>query len=338
MVQDSDRRLPEPQASHSNSEQQRRQDASQGQRATMESAIFQLNSDVLSQIASQVTENVLQQLRATSLNSTTPAHASAITNPAPPPTTRNGSTAPPSLYQLPNTTPPPTKASNSAQGCPSSKGQRRPPTRRFTEITTLEKIWGPLFDGKNSTPRLGQFLRGLALQLIEHYEPRYSLVITPSTMQKYYEDTKVAPELCPWQAVFNDTTSSISRLYREVRAQHHLVQERLDERPRVPGLTPLGFERWCTLMLLAYPDQEFQRIEKAVLDMPICNFDDRKERFPKEVSRRLFPMMPDLTIRGNLEEAMITHCDITLEVRSKRSPQYSRQTPQINTHHNQPFG
>jgi hypothetical protein len=54
--------------------------------------------------------------------------------------------------------------------------------------------------------------------------------------------------------------------------------------------------------------------------MPICNFNDRKERFPKEVSQRLFLMMLDLTIHGNLEQAMITHCDITLEVRSKRSP------------------
>lgn len=35
------------------------------------------------------------------------------------------------------------------------------------EETVVEKIWGPLFDHKgNPTPRLGQFLRGLALHLV----------------------------------------------------------------------------------------------------------------------------------------------------------------------------
>lgn len=43
------------------------------------------------------------------------------------------------------------------------------PVRLTTEFeeTTLERIWGPLFDeGGRSTPRLGQFLRGLALHIV----------------------------------------------------------------------------------------------------------------------------------------------------------------------------
>lgn len=42
-------------------------------------------------------------------------------------------------------------------------------------------------------------------------------------------------------------------------------------------------------MILAYPDTEYERISKAVLDMPISNADDIKERFPKELPRRMFP-------------------------------------------------
>lgn len=206
------------------------------------------------------------------------------------------------------------------------KAERPKPTRKATEITTVEKIWGPLFDGSHPTPRLGQFLRGLAVHLIEDYEPKHSLVITPPKMQKYYEDTKLAAELYPWQTVFDDRTSSISRLYREVEAQHHLVQERVDERPDIPALTPIGFEKWNTLMILAYPDQEFERLQKAVLDMPICNFDDRKERFPKEISRRLFPKMPDQNIREKLEKAMSTHCNVSLKRWTSGSDQGSQQS------------
>ncbi|KAF7512076.1 hypothetical protein GJ744_002789 [Endocarpon pusillum] len=201
------------------------------------------------------------------------------------------------------------------------------PTRKSTDITTLEKIWGPLFEGNRATARLGQFLRGLAIHLIEDYEPKYSLVITPSKMQKYYEDTKLSNEVYPWQMVFDDRTSSISRLYREVEAQHHLVQERMDQRPDIPALTPSGFERWSTLMLLANPEQEFERLQKAVLDMPICNFDDRKERFPKEISRRLFPKIADSNTREKVEKAMITHCNISLLNRRPSGGEAGSQQP-----------
>lgn len=44
-----------------------------------------------------------------------------------------------------------------------------------------------------------------------------------------------------------------------------------------------------TLMIQAHPKAEFDRLSIAVRDMPISNADDRKERFPKELSRRLLP-------------------------------------------------
>lgn len=162
------------------------------------------------------------------------------------------------------------------------------------------------------------------MHLIEDYEPKHSLVITPEKMQQYYQDTKLSNELYPWQIIFDDRTSSISRLYREIGAQHHLVQEKLDERPDTPGLTPLGFERWATLLLLAHPDIEFARLQKTALDMPISNPDDKRERFPKEISRRLFPAHEDITIVAKIQKAMVTNCNIsfTSKQNSASGPDY----------------
>jgi hypothetical protein len=48
-------------------------------------------------------------------------------------------------------------------------------------------------------------------------------------------------------------------------------------------------------MIQALPETEYERLSKAVLTMPISNADDVKERFPKELPRRLFPD------KGNLQ-------------------------------------
>ncbi|KAI4186281.1 MAG: hypothetical protein L6R41_003581 [Letrouitia leprolyta] len=200
----------------------------------------------------------------------------------------------------------------------SETGQSRPkgPVRLSTakEETTLERIWGQLFDEEGrATPRLGQFLRGLA---IEDYKPLHSIVITPDKMVQYYQDVKLSDELYPWSAVFDDEKSSISRLYRDLECQHHLVQEHFDEKPDIPGLTPVGFERWVTLLIQAHPEEEFERLQKAVLAMPINNPDDKKERFPKELSRRLFPGSGDRKIRERLERAISLHASVDLRKRS----------------------
>jgi hypothetical protein len=206
------------------------------------------------------------------------------------------------------------------------------PTRLSTgqDVTILEKMWGTLFnvDG-SSTPRLGQFLRGIAVHMIEDYEPTNSLVVTPDKMQRYYEKTKLPTELYPWQIVFDDHTSSISRLFREIEVQHHLVQGNLAERPDTPGLTPLGFERWVTLLLRAHPDQEYERLVKTAVDMPISNPDDRKERFPKGLSRRLFPEHTDEDIRKKLEKAMATHCNIRFPSRQDSISDSGRRTSDV---------
>jgi hypothetical protein len=88
--------------------------------------------------------------------------------------------------------------------------------------------------------------------------------------------------------------STLSKIYREMRCQHHLVQEHSADQPQIPALTPDGFQEWMTVMIQAYPDTEYERLSRAVLDMPISNADDCKERFPKELPRRLFPLQEHL--------------------------------------------
>ena len=115
--------------------------------------------------------------------------------------------------------------------------------------------------------------------------------------------------------IFDHSISSISRMYRELECQHHLVQDllHLNERPDIPGLTPVGFEKWITLMIKAHPEEEFERLQKAVLEMPINNPDNTKERFPKEVPRRLFPTSEDFHTRDQLVAAIEEHCHVTID-------------------------
>lgn len=159
------------------------------------------------------------------------------------------------------------------------------------EATTLEKIWQPLFENGNPTKRLSQFLRGLAWHLADDYEPKDSLVISPAKMLRFFNETKVADEQYPWSTIFGGkmTNASLSNMYRKLLCQHHLIQNKYHEAPSTPALTPTGFESFMTCLILAHPDTEFARLKLAVTNMPISNADDKSERFPKDLSRRLLP-------------------------------------------------
>ena len=160
------------------------------------------------------------------------------------------------------------------------------------EMTEVEKAWRPLFENGAPTARLGQFLRGIALHLIEFYEPKNSLVVTPSKMQRFFNETKVNEEYYPWDIIFGceqmDATS-LSTMYRNLRCQHHLVQRSHHDAPSLPGLTPLGFEGFMTFLIQAHPDTEYQRLSTTLILMPINNADERSDRFPKELIRRQLP-------------------------------------------------
>ncbi|KAL5051508.1 hypothetical protein BDW71DRAFT_171221 [Aspergillus fruticulosus] len=300
------------------------------------------SSYVSPELVAQITANVIQQLGAAGINSPvnhppppqwaapqpyqapSGPHTPIISHGTPAPTTFQ---PPPPQSEYPGAplqqsrlspTPPQEKSKRESPSSQlSDNGQKadtRPkaPERNDTFPTTLEKIWGKLFDDGKPTERLGQFLRGIAMYLIEHYPPGNTLVVVPEKMQKFYADTNIASDPYPWQDIFDDRTSSISRLFRDFRIEHHLVQVRLDERPDVPALTPKGFELFATLMIQAHPDKEYERLQKAVLNMPISNPDNKKERFPKEIPRRLFPEIPNLVLREELDECIKKHCGVEL--------------------------
>ncbi|CAO2651054.1 Nn.00g093510.m01.CDS01 [Neocucurbitaria sp. VM-36] len=188
-----------------------------------------------------------------------------------------------------------------------STARPNPAARMATDdYTPIEKMWQRLFEPEGQPlPRLGEFLRGLALHLIEDYEPKKSLVISPAKMLKFYEEVKIQDEIYPWQTIFGKLSySSLSKIYRDMRCQHHLIQEHPAEQPYIPALTPDGFQEWMTAMIQAYPDAEYERVAKAVLDMPISNADDRKERFPKELPRRMFPTAENLQAQQRCAAAL----------------------------------
>lgn len=211
--------------------------------------------------------------------------------------------------------------------------ERPKPARVATaihEATTLEKIWGPLFDNGRPTARLGQFLRGIAIHLIEDYEPKSSLVVTPGKMVKFFKEVKQPDEIYPFQDIFGGkcTNVSISRMYRGLACQHHLTQFNHSDEPTIPGLTPHGFEVWMTNLILAHPDKEFERLARAVLHMPISNADSRSERFPKELPRRLLPREDDRAVQQKLWTVISADRSIQLRSSNPVPPPPSQPPPQ----------
>lgn len=85
-----------------------------------------------------------------------------------------------------------------------------------------------------------------------------------------------------------------------------------------------------TLLIQAHPEKEYRRLRKAVLDMPISN-PDKRERFPKEVSRRLFPQYEDRGIREHVEYAIVKHADIPLPRALNRKEPYGHRGALIHT-------
>lgn len=204
-----------------------------------------------------------------------------------------------------------------------------------TEATTLEKIWQPLFDNGNPTMRLGQFLRGLAIHLIDDYEPKGSHVVTPPKMLRFFDETKLAAEHYPWQTIFGGkmNNASLATMYRKLLCQQHFVQNSYHEVPSIPALTPAGFEAFMTCLILAHPDTEFERLSRAVMNMPISNADNLAERFPKELSRRLLPVDANVAAEQRLISSLVHEPQVysSLKGASNMPPPPPSAPPQQNS-------
>ncbi|KAG8630017.1 hypothetical protein KVT40_001636 [Elsinoe batatas] len=229
------------------------------------------------------------------------------------------------------------KSSMSGQEDMVGSRQRQRPVRvpSSVEETSLEKAWQPLFESGKPTPRLGQFLRGLAKHLIEDCKPAGSIVVTPGKLADFFDTTKMKEEMYPWTSIFGGqlTNSAISRLFLALRCQHHLVQFGLQDAPSIPGLTPQGFETFMVLLIQAHPDQEFQRLDKAARDMPISNADSPSERFPKQLTRRLFPISGDSQAQQKLQAAVSAEPNVKLNHSNPRPPPPPTQPPMSSSQH-----
>lgn len=324
--------------------------------------------DLDPQLVAKITEQVISQLKATGITGTAPAqpHQPVSTRngrsgsptdsttayiPArytpPSPNRRDGSSygsaSPepqwdrPSQHDTNNENSRPRRSNSTVSPTRGEDVRPRPrPLRVLTaveEATVLEKAWKPLFDNNRPTLRLGQFLRGLAIHIIEDYQPKSSIVVTPAKMLHFFDDVKLTHEIYPWGDIFGGkiTNDSISRMYRELRCQHHLVQLNNYCTPDIPGLTPSGFETWMAALIQAHPSLEYDRLARAVLVMPISNADDNKERFPKELSRRLFPKDDDKQWQQRVHAAISADRNIQLRNSNPMPPPPSTQPPKLST-------
>lgn len=163
------------------------------------SAFYKTNpSNYLSpEVLNQITDQVIQQLKSTGLYNTQEQQQQSIQSPGQqpaahaPPTELDASTSdgkrsvnnapsphrspeireqqsPPPQIKYPP--PPEKKESPSSQASDHAQKESRPKALSRTptaeELTTLEKIWGKLFEDGKPTKRLGQFLRGIAVHLV----------------------------------------------------------------------------------------------------------------------------------------------------------------------------
>lgn len=139
------------------------------------------------EVLSQITANVIQQLKETGLDnipgqpqqqqalgsrhghSQSPPRGHEDTSnhqPNPPPNGYQGGFRPPSRPS-PVSQPMERHGSRASQSSdPNPRTESRPSPVSSSGMTTLKKIWGRLFEDGRPTKRLGQFLRGIAIHLV----------------------------------------------------------------------------------------------------------------------------------------------------------------------------
>ena len=239
------------------------------------------------------------------------------------------------------------KASDAARTALPMDEVPRPKISEESE-TPLERTWQPLFLNGEATPRLSQFLRGIALHLISNVEPRNSLVVTPEKMIQFFSGTRVDGEHYPWESIFKGMAPySISNMYRKLEIEHHLVQIQPRDKPSIPGLTSEGFAMYLTLLIRAHPDIEYERMTRVIKDMAICNADNVKERFPKELPRQLFPSAGDvdeekrlissLSHEGYVLKEISGAADMPLQVGASPAQQWQRPEQSYPERERQPY-
>ncbi|KAI2631900.1 hypothetical protein GGR54DRAFT_634669 [Hypoxylon sp. NC1633] len=225
----------------------------------------------------------------------------------------------------------------SDRGLPRSSMKRPAVSRRGSACGVPVAEWGVLFDEKGyATVRNGQFLKGLAKHVIDEFAPNSnSLVVTPEKLGVLYSRYRLDAEVYPFLEIFTsrarDAHDRIADFYTDIDCQYHLVQADAYSRPRVPGLTPVGFAQYMTTCILAYPDEEFRRLGKIVAGVQLFAMPDpssssssapastvgaaaaaggsgpgeiQPEKLPRQLLRSQFPVKHDPKSRKILAAAL----------------------------------
>jgi hypothetical protein len=109
----------------------------------------------------------------------------------------------------------------------------------------------------------------------------------------------------------------------------------LGKRPEIPALTPLGFDTWMTLLMLAYPNEEAERLQKIVEAMPIdadgVLVERKPERLPKQLSRHLLPPEAHRESKKTLDHVLSEFKDLAMSNQTpSRNSKTSRLPPQYH--------
>lgn len=104
--------------------------------------------------------------------------------------------------------------------------------------------------------------------------------------------------------------SALSHIYRDLYCEHHFIQKEPIDKPSIPALTPIGFQIWMTHIIRAYPEEESQRFVKVLQQYAINNAEDRKERFPKQLPRCMFPKTSHRSSRHDIEDSILVNPDL----------------------------
>ncbi|KAJ3488674.1 hypothetical protein NLG97_g6156 [Lecanicillium saksenae] len=183
----------------------------------------------------------------------------------------------------------------------------------------LDEKWGILFSPHGvPTTRMRDIIRGLAVHLIDVSKPAYSLVLTPEKLYQFYSKYRLDREAADFTGVFRASSRAamhiLEQLYLDVQCDYHLVQDNATgrkERPYIPALTPEGFVQWTVVLMRAFPSHEAARLSRVIAELPLeavandpLAEPERRERLPRQISRRLFPIEPNRDAAQVVSRAM----------------------------------
>lgn len=153
---------------------------------------------------------------------------------------------------------------------------------------------------------------------INEFEPRYSLVISPAKISrlldrfpssgdisdlpqaKYSRDHDYITDL--FHSSSRTSAEALETMYQQLRCEHYLIPSphSASNPPRIPSLTAVGFTRFMTLLIRAFPDQEAVRWKAIMATLPLSlpssspnRAEDGGVQLPSKFPRRLFPPARD---------------------------------------------